>query len=65
MKASVYGEKARSATGLREIELIPGKHFPHEDEPAAMAEHIARIASSGTSARATEQARGCGLRANM
>jgi haloalkane dehalogenase len=44
LRASVYGEQARQATGLSQIELIPGKHFPHEDQPAAMAEHIARIA---------------------
>jgi pimeloyl-ACP methyl ester carboxylesterase len=45
LKASVYGEQARRAAGLRRIELIPGKHFPHEDQPAAMAEHIARVAT--------------------
>jgi pimeloyl-ACP methyl ester carboxylesterase len=44
LKASVYGEQARRATGLGRIELIAGKHFPHEDQPAAMAAHIARIA---------------------
>jgi len=44
LKVGVYGEQARKAAGLRQIELIPGKHFPHEDQPAAMAEHIARVA---------------------
>jgi pimeloyl-ACP methyl ester carboxylesterase len=44
LKASVYGEQARRAAGLDEIELIPGKHFPHEDQPALMAEHVERIA---------------------
>jgi pimeloyl-ACP methyl ester carboxylesterase len=44
LKARVYGEQARRAAGLRRIELIPGKHFPQEDQPGAMAEHIARIA---------------------
>jgi len=43
LKAGIYGEKARKAAGLSRIELIPGKHFPQEDQPAAMAEHIARI----------------------
>ena len=43
LKAGVYGERARAAAGLSHIELIPGKHFPHEDEPSAMADHIARI----------------------
>jgi pimeloyl-ACP methyl ester carboxylesterase len=43
LKASVYGERARAAAGLSHIELIPGKHFPHEDQPSVMAEHIARM----------------------
>ena len=43
LRANVYGEKARQAAGLSEIRLIPGKHFPHEDQPAAMADHIAEI----------------------
>jgi haloalkane dehalogenase len=45
LKVTEYGEKARSAVGLQQIDLIPGKHFPHEDQPAIMAEHIARVAS--------------------
>jgi pimeloyl-ACP methyl ester carboxylesterase len=45
LPARVYGEQARQAAGLPRIELIPGKHFPHEDQPAAMAEHIARLAA--------------------
>jgi hypothetical protein len=44
-KVGDYGEKARAAAGLSKLELIPGKHFPHEDQAAAMAEHIARIAA--------------------
>ena len=44
LKVGVYGEKARNAAGLPTIELIPGKHFPQEDQPATMAQHIARIA---------------------
>jgi pimeloyl-ACP methyl ester carboxylesterase len=44
LKVAKYGEQARRAAGLAELELIPGKHFPHEDQPALMAEHIARIA---------------------
>jgi pimeloyl-ACP methyl ester carboxylesterase len=44
LKVGVYGEQARKATGLREIKLISGKHFPQEDQPSAMAEHVARIA---------------------
>jgi pimeloyl-ACP methyl ester carboxylesterase len=45
LSAASYGEQARAATGLERIQLIPGKHFPQEDQPAAMAEHIARIAA--------------------
>jgi haloalkane dehalogenase len=44
LKVRVYGEKARKAAGLPKLELIPGKHFPHEDQPALRAEHIARLA---------------------
>lgn len=43
LNAKVYGEQARRAAGVSQIELIPGKHFPHEDQPAAMADHIARL----------------------
>jgi pimeloyl-ACP methyl ester carboxylesterase len=45
LSAASYGERARAATGLERIQLIPGKHFPQEDQPASMAEHIARIAA--------------------
>jgi pimeloyl-ACP methyl ester carboxylesterase len=44
LRADVYGEKARRAAGLAQIELIPGKHFPQEDQSGVMADHIARIA---------------------
>jgi pimeloyl-ACP methyl ester carboxylesterase len=44
LKVGVYGEQARRAAGLSSIELMPGKHFPHEDQPALMAEHVARLA---------------------
>jgi haloalkane dehalogenase len=43
LELSVYGERARQAAGLSHIERIPGKHFPQEDQPAAMSEHIARL----------------------
>lgn len=45
LKVSTYGEQARAAAGLRDLALIPGKHFPHEDQPTAMAKHIARNAA--------------------
>jgi pimeloyl-ACP methyl ester carboxylesterase len=44
LKVGVYGEQARRATGLERIDLIPGKHFPQEDQPRLMAERIARVA---------------------
>jgi len=46
LKVGVYGQQALEATGLHRLELIPGKHFPQEDQPMLMAEHIARIASA-------------------
>lgn len=36
--------QARNAVGLREIELIPAMHLPHEDQPGKMADYIARLA---------------------
>jgi pimeloyl-ACP methyl ester carboxylesterase len=44
LRASVYGEQAREAARLCRIELIPGKHFPQEGQPALMANYIARLA---------------------
>jgi pimeloyl-ACP methyl ester carboxylesterase len=39
-----YGEQARAATGLAEIAELPAKHFPQEDQAAAMAQHVERLA---------------------
>jgi pimeloyl-ACP methyl ester carboxylesterase len=44
LRIDVYGEQAREATGLERIARIPGKHFPQEDQPAAMADQIAALA---------------------
>jgi pimeloyl-ACP methyl ester carboxylesterase len=44
LSVDVYGEQALQATGLGRIARIPGKHFPQEDQPAAMADHIAALA---------------------
>ncbi len=44
LKVGTYGEQARAATGLTKLELIAGKHFPHEDQAAAMVDHILRVA---------------------
>ncbi|MGO8956666.1 MAG: alpha/beta fold hydrolase [Streptosporangiaceae bacterium] len=45
MPVGSYGEKARAAAGLPAIDRIPGKHFPQEDQAAAIAGHVAAIAS--------------------
>ena len=42
LKVSTYGEQARAAAGLRDLALIPGKHFPHEDRAPVLADLIAR-----------------------
>ena len=44
MPAGTYGEKARAAAGLPAIDRIPGKHFPQEDQAAAIATRVASIA---------------------
>lgn len=41
-----YGEQARAAVGLDQLQLIKGKHFPQEDQPAAMADHIEQIVTA-------------------
>jgi pimeloyl-ACP methyl ester carboxylesterase len=43
LRLDSYGEQARQAARLSKLELIPGKHFPQEDQPVAMATHIAAI----------------------
>ena len=45
MKLGTYGEKAREAAGMKEIPALPGKHFFQEEQPRAIAETIARLAS--------------------
>jgi haloalkane dehalogenase len=41
MTLAVYGEKARAAAGLAEVDTVPGKHFPQEDQAPAIARKIA------------------------
>jgi haloalkane dehalogenase len=45
LKLSVHGEQARRAAGLEQIHTVPAKHFLQEDQPAAVAAHIADLAS--------------------
>ena len=53
MTLAVYGEKARAAAGLAQIDTVPGKHFPQEDQAPAIARRIAaqaqRVAPPGPS----------------
>ncbi|HUZ36446.1 MAG TPA: hypothetical protein VMV17_08960 [Streptosporangiaceae bacterium] len=44
MTLAVYGEKARVAAGLSRLHIVPGKHFPQEDQAAAIAQQIAELA---------------------
>jgi pimeloyl-ACP methyl ester carboxylesterase len=46
MPADTYGERARAAAGLPAVDTIPGKHFPQEDQAAAIAERVAAIAAA-------------------
>lgn len=43
MPVGTYGEKARAAAGLAVVDRIPGKHFPQEDQAAAIADRVASI----------------------
>jgi haloalkane dehalogenase len=45
MTLAVYGEKARAAAGLRDLHVVPGKHFPQEDQAPAIAQKIAELAA--------------------
>jgi pimeloyl-ACP methyl ester carboxylesterase len=44
MTLAVYGEKARAAAGLPSLHIVPGKHFPQEDQAPAIARKIAELA---------------------
>jgi haloalkane dehalogenase len=44
LKLGTYGERARAAAGLKELQTIPGKHFPQEDQAPAIADRVAAIA---------------------
>jgi pimeloyl-ACP methyl ester carboxylesterase len=45
MTLAVYGEKARAAAGLPALHIVPGKHFPQEDQAPAIAQKIAELAA--------------------
>jgi haloalkane dehalogenase len=44
MTLAVYGEKARAAAGLAGLHVVPGKHFPQEDQAPAIAQKITELA---------------------
>lgn len=46
MTLAVYGEKARAAAGLPRLHVVPGKHFPQEDQAPAIAKQIAELVFS-------------------
>jgi len=48
MTLAVYGEKARAAAGLPRLHVVPGKHFPQEDQAPAIAQKIAELAFGKT-----------------
>jgi pimeloyl-ACP methyl ester carboxylesterase len=43
MPLVTYGRQALAATGLDTMTILPGKHFPQEDQSPALAHHIARF----------------------
>jgi len=43
MTLADYGRKAQTAAGLARLHTVPGKHFPQEDQAAAIASQIARF----------------------
>ncbi len=45
LKARVYGEIARRAAGLDQLDTVPAKHFLQEDQAPAIADRVARIAA--------------------
>ncbi|HEU5441144.1 MAG TPA: alpha/beta fold hydrolase [Ktedonobacterales bacterium] len=46
LKLAEYGERARAAAGLDTVSTVRAKHFLQEDQAAAIADHVARLARS-------------------
>ncbi len=44
LKLSVHGEQARRIARREQIQTVPPKHFLHEDQAPAVAQHIAELA---------------------
>jgi len=46
LKIAVHGEQARRAAGVDTIHRVPAKHFLQEDQAPAIADHVARLATT-------------------
>lgn len=44
LRAAQHGEQARRAIGAPAVPTLPGKHFLPEEQPAAIADHLAALA---------------------
>lgn len=55
MTLADYGRKAQAAAGLSYLHTLPGKHFPQEDQAAAIARQIARFIRSQQPAAGPDQ----------
>jgi pimeloyl-ACP methyl ester carboxylesterase len=44
---TVLNESARRAAGIDQVHTVPAKHFPQEDQPATVADHVAAICGEG------------------
>ena len=48
LKVGVHGEQARLAASLERIYTVRAKHFLQEDQPEAVAEHVAQLAATAS-----------------
>jgi pimeloyl-ACP methyl ester carboxylesterase len=55
MTLAEYGQKARAAAGLPHLHIVPGKHFPQEDQAPAIASQIAEFIRSQQPAAGPDQ----------
>lgn len=46
LRLRTFGWKALAASGLTSLEVVPARHFLHEDQAPAIAERVARLAST-------------------
>jgi pimeloyl-ACP methyl ester carboxylesterase len=48
LKLATHGEAVRRTAGLEQIHSVDAKHFLQEDQPAAVADHVAALAARGS-----------------